>query len=253
MRFFPRAFGAVFLSTILVAVAAAATGRSNFTDHELIDGFSRTVFGAESGGSFIDRRRVKKYTDPVYVRIYNTASRDRTAEVIRFIGMLDKSINNLRIRTTRSDAKANMVVFLVERRRYRQVIQETLLAWGQDTRFLEMNDCSAVADAPNYEMQQALVYIVVDEGRHAFRHCMIEEILQSLGPVNDDWRLKYSIFNDYNNFDKFGVFDWYLLNMLYDRRIKPGMSEFEARKVLPTVIADARKRLRRAMPLLRSQ
>ncbi len=253
MRSVRRALSAVILSMLMVAVAAAATGRSNFSDRELIDGFSRTVFGAESGGSFADRRRVKKFAGPVYVRIYNTARRDRSAEVIRFIRMLDKSVKNLRIRTTRSDSKANMVVFLVERRRYREVIQETLLAWGHDTRFLEMNDCSAVAEARNYRMQQAFVYIVVDETRRAFRHCMVEEILQSLGPVNDDWRLKHSIFNDYNNFDKFGVFDWYLLNMLYDRRIKPGMSESEARKVLPTVIADARKRLRRAMPALRSQ
>ena len=73
---------------------------------------------------------------------------------------------------------------------------------------------------------------------------MVEEIIQSLGPVNDDRRLKNSIFNDYSRVGSFSVFDWFILNMLYDYRVKAGMSRAQVVRVLPRVITDARNRLR---------
>ena len=246
-------FGIGLLFLAVAAGMAVAQALPKYSDRDLMDGFARTVFGAESGGSLLDRRRVKKYGEPVRVKIYNMAARDHSARVRRFIRLANASIKDLKIRTTRSDTKANMVVFLVERRDYRRVVRETLRGAGHDTRFLERNDCSAIASAHRYRIQQAFVYIVVDETQRAFHHCMVEEILQSLGPVNDDWRLKHSIFNDYSKIDRFEVFDWFLLNMLYDARIKPGMTEKQVRRILPDVIADVRKRLPRAVSLLRSQ
>ncbi|MEZ5841388.1 MAG: DUF2927 domain-containing protein, partial [Hyphomicrobiales bacterium] len=174
----------------------------------------------------------------------NTASVNREREFNDFLGLVNKSVRNLTIRRVKSQKSANMVVFLVDRSNYRSTIRETLPP-EYDTRFLQSNDCSAIVAASGYKIQLAFVYIVANETARSFRHCLVEEILQSLGPVNDDWRLKYSIFNDYSSVDTFGVFDWYILNMLYDKRIRPGMSRTETRAAMPAVIADARKRLAR--------
>ena len=76
---------------------------------------------------------------------------------------------------------------------------------------------------------------------------MVEEIAQSLGPANDNPQLADSIFNDRSNLDVFGLFDWFILNILYDPRIRAGMTEAEVRPILPDVIATVRKRVPQAM------
>jgi hypothetical protein len=71
---------------------------------------------------------------------------------------------------------------------------------------------------------------------------MIEEILQGLGPLNDNNSLPESIFNDDSNHTSFTSFDRLILNMLYDKRIKNGARQRTVNKILPNVLADARKR-----------
>ena len=73
---------------------------------------------------------------------------------------------------------------------------------------------------------------------------MVEEVLQGLGPVNDDPTLKQSVFNDRSRHATFTNFDRHILNMLYHPLIRPGMSKEEASVVLPRVAAEVRARLR---------
>ena len=215
-----------------------------FTDEEIIDGFMRTVFGAE-GNQSARKDIVRKFTKPVRVVVLNRAVTDRTAQVAKFIATLNKVVDNLSIRTVKNERDANMVVFLVDRSAYRAVIRETLPE-GFDTRFIESSHCSGVTGGKrDGTLESAYIYIPTTEGWRHTRHCMVEEITQSLGPVNDDWRLPNSIFNDYSDVPGFGIFDWFILNTLYDRRIRPGMTPDEVRPILPKVIADARKRLAR--------
>lgn len=245
------AFGAVNAPAPL----AAETRRSvtvqdvvdAFSDEELVDGFVRTVFGAETerGGRLADdaTTTVKKFRGRVRVHVMNLASEDRSGEVKRFVEVLRRTVQGLRIGLVDSSDDANMVVFLVDRSDYRRTIRDTLPA-SFDTRFLEFNACSAVTGGRRGEgLQRAFIYIAANEGRSSFRHCMVEEITQSLGPVNDDPSLVHSIYNDNSRVGGFGVFDWFILNMLYDRRVRIGMSEAEVRRVLPAVIRDARRRL----------
>ncbi|MEM6849053.1 MAG: DUF2927 domain-containing protein, partial [Pseudomonadota bacterium] len=92
-------------------------------------------------------------------------------------------------------------------------------------------------------IERAKIFLVVDEGFLRFWHCVVEEVAQSLGPANDSPRLPDSIFNDHSSVNTLLVFDWFILNMLYDPRIRPGMTENEVVPLLPNVIADARARL----------
>lgn len=217
-----------------------------YSDRELISGFNRTVFGTEDPAQRhrAGRFRVKKFTTRVRVHLINLSHRDRRAEVRRFISKLNATVKGLRITTTKYEKRAGMVVFLLDRRDYKNVIMETMPA-HMDKSFLLSNDCSAVTGGRHgHQLDRAFVYIVADEGRRNFRHCMIEEIIQSLGPVNDDRRLSHSIFNDYSTVTTFAAFDWFILNMLYDRRVKAGMTMHQVNHVLPAVISDARRRLR---------
>jgi hypothetical protein len=48
------------------------------------------------------------------------------------------------------------------------------------------------------------------------------------------------MFNDNVSMGFFDVYDQYILNILYDPRIKPGMTVAEVRAMLPDVLADVR-------------
>jgi len=218
---------------------------ATFSDEELIDGFLRTVYGAEGSEPGLDTTRLNKFTGPVRVWIETDAVVDRRDRVERFIRILDRVINNLDIRMAKKREDANMEIFLVNRSQYTKVIRDNLKD-EIDTRFLEENHCSAVTSGtPKGVLKRATVFIAASEMWPDFRHCMVEEITQTLGPVNDDPTLVYSIYNDSSTVPGFGIFDWYILNMLYDRRVKPGMTADEVTPVLPRAIADARKRLKR--------
>lgn len=249
-----RIFAAIAFVVFFVAVAQAQAASRNvsaivnaYSDHELITGFNSTVFGSEDPTQRhrLDGFRVKKFAGRVRVHVINLSRHDRRAAVHRFVQKLNRTVRGLNISITKQEKNAGMIVFLVDRGDYKNVIRETMPAHF-DTSFLLANDCSAVTGGRHgHRLDRAFVFVVVNEGRRNFRHCMIEEIVQSLGPVNDDRRLKNSIFNDYSKVGSFSVFDWFILNMLYDKRVKAGMTRRQVERVLPRVIADARKRLGR--------
>jgi Protein of unknown function (DUF2927) len=51
------------------------------------------------------------------------------------------------------------------------------------------------------------------------------------------------MFNDDVQMGFFDVYDQYLLNILYDPRIRPGMTKEEVRKLLPEVLPTVRERV----------
>ena len=64
--------------------------------------------------------------------------------------------------------------------------------------------------------------LTVDNGDFVFFDCAYEELLQSLGPINDTSSVPWTMFNDNVSMGYFDVYDQYLLNLLYDPRIKAG-------------------------------
>jgi hypothetical protein len=64
--------------------------------------------------------------------------------------------------------------------------------------------------------------------------------LQSLGPINDTNSVPWTMFNDKVSMGFFDVFDQYILNILYDPRIRPGMTVEEVKAVLPAALTDVR-------------
>ena len=80
----------------------------------------------------------------------------------------------------------------------------------------------------------------MDDGDFVFFDCAYEEILQGLGPINDTDSVPWTMFNDDVSMGFFDVYDQYILNILYDPRIKVGMTVQDVRDVLPIVMPDVR-------------
>jgi hypothetical protein len=70
------------------------------------------------------------------------------------------------------------------------------------------------------------------------RSCIHEEIAQGLGLSNDSPDARPSIFNDDEEFALLTTHDELLLRMLYDPRMRPGMTPEEARPVAEIIAAE---------------
>jgi hypothetical protein len=242
----------LFLALLLLPWGAGAQEVRRFSDAELIDGFVRTVFGAEYEAPADALLVVKRFTTPVRVRIEPLASTDlppalaaqRAREAQAIIRQLARRIQGVSISFVPTMARANLLVVITDRARYQAV--GDLVLRGRSG-FMRGTTCAGVpAWRRDYSIERAVAIVPADLGARAFVSCMSEEVLQLLGPVNDDSSLTYSTFNDANDLAGFPLFDQLILNMLYDRRVRPGMNQAQVRAVLPAVIRDVRPRVERA-------
>jgi hypothetical protein len=107
-------------------------------------------------------------------------------------------------------------------------------------RSLDPQCLSSFRKDESFRITRSNVILVSDAGDFIFSDCLYEELLQSLGPINDDPTLPWSMFNDDVHFGFFGVYDQYLLNILYHPRIQAGMTRDEVQAVLPQVLPEVR-------------
>ncbi|WP_099249326.1 DUF2927 domain-containing protein [Pelagimonas phthalicica] len=91
----------------------------------------------------------------------------------------------------------------------------------------------AFSDTPDgYDYGQAIAIIRSEHPELLRRSCIHEEIAQGLGLGNDDPRARPSIFNDDDEFALLTTHDEMLLKILYDPRLRPGMTREQARPVV---------------------
>lgn len=87
------------------------------------------------------------------------------------------------------------------------------------------------ADAPNVYVS-AIAFIRTEHPDLQRRSCVHEEVAQGLGLPNDSPTARPSIFNDDEEFALLTTHDEMLLSMLYNPRLRPGMTPDEARPIL---------------------
>lgn len=245
---------AVIFATLAVLAAAApafsedveiahrrSVERKNFTDAEIVEGFFKVTFGAEfhlAGG--VDR--IRKYVGPILVYVDNRAQPDRTKQVAAVVADIRARIRDLDIAMTGKRDDAQIVVSLV---RDRDLAHAIRTLYGIDRarriqRSLEPQCLSGFRKDENSRILHSDVLIVADAGEFVFYDCVYEELLQSLGPINDDTTVPWTMFNDDVQMGFFDLYDQYLLNILYDRRIRPGMTRAQVEALLPEVLPQVR-------------
>lgn len=231
-------------SVLLIALFAllpATPGRA-FSDAELIDGFMRTVFGSEYPSWGRQAGIVKKYTQPVHVYVDDRSAGRRGPEVEAFIRTLPGLIRGLRMSVVSDPADADYRVFVIDRADYRRVVSREV--YGLTASTYAPGKCLVRVVSSSAGISRSDAVIVANEGEFLFHRCMVEEILQGLGPANDDDTLAESVFNDRSTHATFTSFDRHILSMLYHPLVRAGMNERRAREVLPVVAAEIQARLR---------
>ncbi len=214
--------------------------KKTFTNSEIIDGFLKTAFGAEYHlAGRVDR--IRKYHTPVRVFVDGNRS-DRKAQLAKIVADIARRVQHLDIAMAESSDAANVLVKLVRDRDLNRTISTF---YGSERAreirgSLDPQCLSGFRKNEKYEIEHSDVILTVDNGDFTFFDCAYEELLQSLGPINDTSSVPWTMFNDNVSMGFFDVYDQYILNLLYDPRVKAGMTVAEVKEVLPEVLVDVR-------------
>lgn len=225
---------AIFDLMAVVDVSAA-----DVSDEDAIDGFYRTVFVSEysSGES---ESYVRKFNGTVRFHVRSEADAASRSMVEDFILRLPQLITGLQVRLVKREPAANFVVHIVPRAAYAQTVRERVYKRASAP---VRGVCMVRSRYTRRGIQHSDAVIVSNAGEMIFQRCMIEEILQGLGPLNDDPTLTKSMFNDQSRFSSIQPFDLLILNMLYDPLIVHGATQAQIQSVLPIVLGKARNSL----------
>jgi Protein of unknown function (DUF2927) len=224
--------------------------RTTFTNDEITDGFLKIAFGAELQlGQAVER--IRKFDQPVRVFVVQEGKRDRRTDVAAVIADIRSRIEHLDLAMTDDRRAANFVVTLVRSRDLKRTIRS---AYGSDAarriqQSLNPQCLSAIGKDQRYRIRRAEVILPVDVDEFAFYDCAYEELLQALGAINDDRSVPWTMFNDDVQMGFFDVYDQYLLNILYDPRVRPGMTKAQVERLLPSILPTVRAWVARTNPL----
>ncbi|MBR0714550.1 DUF2927 domain-containing protein [Bradyrhizobium liaoningense] len=215
--------------------------RKSFTDSEIVEGFFKTAFGAEYHlAGRVDR--IRKFDAPVRVFADSDGRADRKAQLAKVVADIAKRVQHLDIAMTDNSEAANVRVKLVrDRDLYRTISAFYGTEKAREIRSsLDPQCLSGFRKNERFEIEHSDVILTIDNGDFVFLDCAYEEVLQSLGPINDTSSVPWTMFNDNVSMGYFDVYDQYILNLLYDPRIRPGMTVQEVKALLPEVLKDVR-------------
>jgi hypothetical protein len=241
---FPALFGVCAHAEDAQISARKASERLDFSDGEIAEGFVKVAFGAELqfGGG---KDRIRKFEGPVRVFIDRHGGPNRAAELAAVAADIKAHVPDLDLAVTGDKDAANVIVTTVRA----QDLDRTLARrFGtkkakQIKRSLTPVCLSGIGKDETYRIQRAEVYLPSNASDFTFYDCAYEELLQALGPINDTASVPWTMFNDKTQMGFFDRFDQYLLNILYDPRILPGMTKAEVTQILPEVIASVRTKV----------
>src|SRR6202022_5069657 len=99
---------------------------------------------------------------------------------------------------TETGAPANVLVDLV---RGRELFRTIRSFYGRERAreiraSLDPQCLSAFRKNDKYQIEHSVVILTVDNGDFTFLDCAYEELLQSLGPINDTTSVPWTMFND---------------------------------------------------------
>lgn len=230
-----------------------------FTADLLVRNFERIAFydeysnglGSGPGG----QTTLRRWTTPIVVRPYFGASVPATsvdrdsAALADYVDRLSRLTGHpMRVgQRTRAENFAVIFAGQDDRDQTRAILQSLrpALSARNIDRLMSLDRptyCAVLvfgrADAP-HEFTRAVAIIRAEQPALMRLSCIHEEVAQGLGLANDSPYARPSIFNDDDEFALLTNHDEILLAMLYDPRLRPGVTADEARPVLRILAREA--------------
>jgi len=227
------------------------------SEHQLVENFIRIALFEEFshvGGRMVRAQkatRLHRWSSPVRMKVHfgdsvSASKRSKDlGDVQRFAARLSR-LTGLPI--TVSDASPNFHIFIVNEDERQQLgpklrvispeIDQTAVTTVQNMRRSTLCLVFSIDSGSNGIYSKAVSVIRAEHPDLLRLSCIHEELAQGLGLPNDSPLARPSVFNDDEEFGLLTTHDEYLLRMLYDPRMRPGMTAEQARPVARIIAAE---------------
>lgn len=210
-----------------------------FAPQELTRGFLALAFGSDLRlGSQLNR--IHRFDKPVQVHVISNGSVDRMQSYRRILDEFAREFPNLQMKIADDAYSAGLVVRLIDERNFETALRA---AFGERTArdFVARTDAqcmTSVTSEAEGGIIRADLFIIVDKGDRVFFSCAYHEMLHALGLPNHDQRNPWTALNQDRMVGYLTAYDRALIRILYDPRIRSGMTRTEARKAAPAAARD---------------
>ncbi|WP_417525667.1 DUF2927 domain-containing protein [Marinovum sp.] len=231
---------------------------TEFSRRMLIENFERIAFfdeyvrgaGLQSGRG--GASRLKRWGQPIRMSVefgstvpQSQKAADR-AEVARYAARLSRVTGHP---ITMTDTDPNYYVLYMSEddgqalpARIKQIVpninENALNIFRSLPRSIHCLVIAFSSEPGGHEYAKSIALIRAEHPSLLRKSCVHEELAQGLGLANDSPRARPSIFNDDDEFALLTGHDELLLKMLYDRRLRAGMSWDEAAPIVETIADD---------------
>jgi hypothetical protein len=207
------------------------------SDEQVLQNLSTVVFGSEFVGE--DSQFVRKWIGPMRVAVYGDDKGDYNDLVDAHLGLL-RRLTGLEISRVRwDDAGVNASILFLSKPEFRRYAKEYLGKGKPGTNHnlacFGVFRANAARDIIGFSAM-----IPLSGSREEIDACIVEEVTQVLGLPNDSFDIHPTIFNDDDEYHQLTWQDQLMLEVLYDPRVKPGMTRQEFTPVARTIIEQLR-------------
>ena len=206
--------------TFILIGCSIQTNTNNFTQEE-IDYFLEIALGAEFGDEI---PVIKKWNKNIRIKIEGEPTIEDLEIINDIISDLNELVSCIKIKLV--EKKENLTITFSPESDFGSIDQNYIptnygffwALWHDD----------------NYVIYNANILVSsVDITQNERSHLIREELTQSLGLMNDSDKYKDSIFyQEWTDFTEFCEIDRAVIKLLYQKKVKPGMSKEQVLKVL---------------------
>jgi Protein of unknown function (DUF2927) len=210
---------------------------TRFTPRELERGFLALAFGSDLRIG-VKPRGVRRFDHAIRANVIAGGSVDRKAAMQRVIEEYARKVPNLHLTVAHDPANADIDVRLIDEKDFRAALRDAFGAEITRT-FINRTDpqcMTSVKSDSEGEIVHSVSFIIVDQGDDVFLDCAYHELLHAFGLSNHDQHNPWTTLNQNRMVGYLSIYDRDLLTLLYDPRIRPGMTRRRVRRALPRLI-----------------
>ncbi|WP_299030837.1 DUF2927 domain-containing protein [uncultured Sulfitobacter sp.] len=142
--------------------------------------------------------------------------------------------------------RANITINAVPRKEIRKMLPQAACFVAPNVSTLDEYRKARKSSKTNWSQlrkrTQLAIFLPNDVSPQEVRDCLHEELAQSLGPLNDLYRLPDSVFNDDNVHTVLTGFDMLMLRAYYSPKLHNGMSRGQVAATLPHILREINPR-----------
>jgi hypothetical protein len=214
---------------------------TRFSTAELTRGFLALAFGSDLRIG-ARPKGVRRFDREIHAQVIAGGSVDRTAAMERILAEYGRKIPNLRLIAGGAEASADLVVRLIDEKDFASALEAD---FGRATAqaFVTKTDAqcmTSVKSRADGEIVRAVSFIIVDKGENVFLDCAYHELLHAFGLSSHDQTNPWTTLNQKRMVGYLTGYDRSLLTLLYDPRLRPGMTRYQVRTILPRLINGLR-------------